>query len=234
MYGYIYLTTNLINDKIYIGQHHSNKFDESYKGSGKLIKKAFQKYGFENFSCVILEWCNTPEELDQREIYYIKKYCTEPNGHYNIAAGGNGGDLRKYLSQEEVEHWKKAIGDANRGKTRTQEFKDNVSKTQKGHITSEETRNKISLANTGHSVSTESREKMRNAKLNSTPWNKGLKGVQESPRKGVKLSEEQKQAQREKILGRKAVIKAGKRKVIQPELIQQYLDDGWELLVKNN
>ncbi len=48
MYGYIYLTTNLINKKKYVGQHKSSKFDERYKGSGKLIKKAFKKYGKEN------------------------------------------------------------------------------------------------------------------------------------------------------------------------------------------
>lgn len=45
MYGYIYQTTNLINNKIYIGQHHSDVFDESYKGSRKLILRAIKKYG---------------------------------------------------------------------------------------------------------------------------------------------------------------------------------------------
>lgn len=32
MYGYIYITENLVNHKKYIGQHKSNKFDEYYKG----------------------------------------------------------------------------------------------------------------------------------------------------------------------------------------------------------
>lgn len=45
MYGYIYLTTNLINNKKYIGQHKATKFSESYKGSGSFITKAFKKYG---------------------------------------------------------------------------------------------------------------------------------------------------------------------------------------------
>ena len=41
-YGYIYKTTNLINNKIYIGQHKSTEFDANYMGSGIAIKAAFK------------------------------------------------------------------------------------------------------------------------------------------------------------------------------------------------
>lgn len=40
MYVYVYITTNLINGKRYIGQHRSNILDEKYLGSGKLLKNA--------------------------------------------------------------------------------------------------------------------------------------------------------------------------------------------------
>ena len=43
MYGYIYKTTNLVNGKIYIGQHKSNTFDTNYYGSGTILNKAIQK-----------------------------------------------------------------------------------------------------------------------------------------------------------------------------------------------
>ena len=43
MYGYIYLTINLINNKKYIGQHRANEFTSKYKGSGKILTKAFKK-----------------------------------------------------------------------------------------------------------------------------------------------------------------------------------------------
>ncbi len=42
---YIYLTTNIINDKKYIGQHRSDKYDKDYLGSGILLSKAVRKYG---------------------------------------------------------------------------------------------------------------------------------------------------------------------------------------------
>ena len=54
MYGYIYLTTNLINGRVYVGKHKSSKYDSSYYGSGKAIKNALKKYGVENFSNEIL------------------------------------------------------------------------------------------------------------------------------------------------------------------------------------
>ena len=42
-YGYIYMTTNLVNGMRYIGQHSSKEFDKYYYGSGRLIKKALSE-----------------------------------------------------------------------------------------------------------------------------------------------------------------------------------------------
>lgn len=43
MYGYIYLTTNLINGKKYIGQHASPVFEpDRYIGSGVILWKAIK------------------------------------------------------------------------------------------------------------------------------------------------------------------------------------------------
>jgi len=43
MYGYIYKTTNLINNWIYIGQKKKIKFDHNYYGSGIHLKNAINK-----------------------------------------------------------------------------------------------------------------------------------------------------------------------------------------------
>lgn len=84
----IYKVTNLISGKSYIGQYSGNKQD--YYGSGKLIKRAIQKYGIENFKKEILEICSSKKQLDKREIFWIKKLNSKaPNG-YNLTDGGEG------------------------------------------------------------------------------------------------------------------------------------------------
>lgn len=89
---YIYMTTNLINGKKYIGQH-KGKPDDKYFGSGINILKAIKKYGKENFSKEILCFCETREEADIKEKEYIQKYDAVNNKNfYNIAKGGIAGN----------------------------------------------------------------------------------------------------------------------------------------------
>lgn len=61
MYGFIYITTNHINGKKYIGQKNYDKNGrwKEYLGSGIILKQAIQKYGVDNFSKEIIEECET-------------------------------------------------------------------------------------------------------------------------------------------------------------------------------
>lgn len=89
MYGYIYKTTNIINNKIYIGQHKSGFFDKGYLGSGKNITRAIKKYGKENFSVELIKEVNSPKEADDLERHYIGLYeSSNPSIGYNISHGG--------------------------------------------------------------------------------------------------------------------------------------------------
>lgn len=93
MYGYIYKTTNTINGKIYIGQHKAESFSLYYKGSGKIIQEAFNKYGKSNFTVELIKICLNKEELDYYEKYYIQKFNSQDlNIGYNISYGGNDGN----------------------------------------------------------------------------------------------------------------------------------------------
>lgn len=88
---YIYITTNLINGKKYIGQH-KGLLNDTYLGSGTTIMKAIAKYGKENFSKQIIEVC-TENNVDEREKYWINYYnAVEDDNYYNNQEGGTGGD----------------------------------------------------------------------------------------------------------------------------------------------
>lgn len=93
MYGYIYKTINLINNKMYIGKHRATVFEPNrYIGSGPILMKAIKKYGKENFKCELIEWCETKQQLDEREQYWIAYFnCQQDSSYYNIAKGGEGG-----------------------------------------------------------------------------------------------------------------------------------------------
>lgn len=88
---YIYLTTNKINGKQYIGQHYG-KPNDKYFGSGKAVLDAIVKYGKENFFKEILCYC-TKEDIDEKEKYYINLYnAVEDENFYNLSEGGQNGD----------------------------------------------------------------------------------------------------------------------------------------------
>ena len=65
----VYLITSQVNNKQYVGQ---SKYDNpEYFGSGSLIKKAIKKYGKNNFTKEILCKCDSRDELNEMEIYFI-------------------------------------------------------------------------------------------------------------------------------------------------------------------
>lgn len=96
----IYCITNKINGKKYIGQStdifgrwKQHVLNIKKKTKNTLIRSAMIHYGIKNFIFEILELC--PEyKLDEREIYFIKKYNTyylwECSNGYNMTIGGNG------------------------------------------------------------------------------------------------------------------------------------------------
>lgn len=104
-YGFIYITTNTINNKKYIGQKKYNSRDwKTYLGSGIRIKYAINKYGAENFTRKIIEDCRNQVELNEREIYWINYYdATKSEEFYNIASGGDGGNvISGYTNEQKI------------------------------------------------------------------------------------------------------------------------------------
>lgn len=139
MFGYIYKTTNLINQKTYIGKKKGS-FDKNYFGSGIILKQAIEKYGAENFSVELVCECNSLDDLNNSEITMIEEF--KPS--YNIAKGGDGGDTLYYhnatiknqivekrantlkntyntMDIEKRKSWSKSISEAKKGKSNGRE-----------------------------------------------------------------------------------------------------------------
>lgn len=117
-YGFIYLTTNHINGRMYIGQKKYDKRKNylKYLGSGNLLKLAINKYGNDNFSKIVLENCETKEILDERESYWIDYFQAVNNDKfYNIAKGGTGGDTTRGYTEEQKAILSKKRSKSNKG-----------------------------------------------------------------------------------------------------------------------
>ena len=105
VYGYIYLTTNTVAGKIYIGQHIATKYEpDKYVGSGLILLRAIEKQGKANFSNKLLCECFSREELNQKEIEYIKLYnSTDQNIGYNISSGGDINNVSTIIITNDIE-----------------------------------------------------------------------------------------------------------------------------------
>lgn len=98
--GYIYKITNIVNNKIYIGQTRytiQKRWAEHCSVYNKLdypLYKAMRKYGQDNFIIEEIEQISD-ELLNEREIYWISFYHSyAPLGYgYNVTLGGEGNRL---------------------------------------------------------------------------------------------------------------------------------------------
>lgn len=132
----IYLTTNKINRKKYIGKDRNNL--PWYIGGGVLLKKDIKKYGKENFIKEIIEYCETIEELKQKETYWLKYYDAANNdGFYNLTNKSNGSDNGPTKTKLYLERGKK-ISESKKGKPNP-----HVTQLRKGTPLSDETKQKM-------------------------------------------------------------------------------------------
>ena len=154
--GYIYKITYIDDGRVYIGQKLSPKLVKSYWGSGKHLKEAIKRYGIEHFTRDIIEWCDTRDDLNNREKYWISFYDSQNSKKgFNILPGG----VNAYIEHLSEDH-KKKIGESMRGQKRDPEqyVKGvNVRRENGSYEFSEEHKRKLSESHKGQKA-----------------WNKGI------------------------------------------------------------
>lgn len=114
--AYIYLITNDINGKQYVGKTYYDNIQERWNEHLRDYKKprcekrplydAMNKYGIEHFHIQEIEYVSPEVNLEEREIYWIAQYNTYQNG-YNATLGGDG---KRYLDYDLIyKLWKQGL-----------------------------------------------------------------------------------------------------------------------------
>lgn len=155
-YGFIYITTNLVNGMRYIGQKKIDGKHKSYLGSGVRLIRAIKKYGRENFTRVIVSFAYSPEELNKQEQDLIAFFHADTSeDYYNIEKGGLSYSLSEHTKQLISLHHADMSGEKNPnyGKPRSEETKRKISESKKGSIP----------WNKGIPMSEEQKEKLKEA-----------------------------------------------------------------------
>lgn len=139
MYGYIYKITNKINGKFYIGKHKYTGpgLDPKYMGSGVQIKNAIRKYGKENFVVELLDICDSNDDANVKERYWIEHFDAFNNRNsYNMSSGGDGNvpyerilaGSKKRIGRKFSKETRTKISKALKNKEKTAEHKKQLSK----------------------------------------------------------------------------------------------------------
>ena len=84
----VYKTTNLLNEKIYIGIHETYNSNDNYMGSGVVLNRSIKKHGKENFKKEILFLFDNKKEMLEKEKELVNEVFIKRKDTYNCIIGG--------------------------------------------------------------------------------------------------------------------------------------------------
>ena len=146
-YGFIYITTNLVNGKRYLGRRKFTEKWDNYLGSGTAFKRALKKYKRHNFRRNIIAICYSDEELNRAE-YELSVFfdAVRSKDWYNIVYGGSTTTGLHHSNET-----KQKLRDINLGKKMPEETKKKIGK-------------KLSEVLTGRTFTKEHRQHIRESR----------------------------------------------------------------------
>lgn len=163
----VYKITNNITNKEYIGYHATNNLEDGYMGSGKLIGRAIEKYGPDNFTKEYIEIFDNKEDAVLLEKLLVDLDYVNRRDTYNISLGGNDtilfGENNGFYGKKHTDETKLKISKKSSVKKHTVESKKKISAGSKKHWQNEEYREKIRSKLIGRTFSEETRQKLSDA-----------------------------------------------------------------------
>lgn len=143
MYGYVYLSINLLTDQKYIGKHIGD-YDPRFVGKGRVLRRAILKYGLDSFTLEILAECSNKTELNKKYDDLVVSFrAREPDSSYTLASGGGGPKPRNDRSAIARRIWD------NMPEDRKRERADKIRKAHTGRSRSEDHKKAISKSKIG-------------------------------------------------------------------------------------
>ena len=137
----IYMYINKVNGKRYVGK--AKDFNERHKQHLEgtlLIDKKLREYGEENFETVILAEDVDDNRINEYEKFFIKRkrsHVSYGTG-YNRTWGGDGGDIRSGMTEEQRKEHSRKVSEAKKGKPLSEEHKQKISEANKKHMQQED------------------------------------------------------------------------------------------------
>jgi group I intron endonuclease len=170
---YIYVITNIINGKLYIGYSKdphkrwiAHKAASNVKKPLQYIHRAMRKYNYNNFIFDIIEQHPTKTLCREAEIFYIAYFKFLGQKLYNVTTGGEAASGLKHTEATKEKMRQASLGKRyNLGYKHTPETKEKMGKAQRGRKHSDITKEKIRQNNLGKKHAEESKEKISQSRL---------------------------------------------------------------------
>jgi len=169
----IYIITNTINNKQYVGwtvktieKRFKNHIYIAKCGSKTYLHNALLRYGPENFNIKLLEQVTNIRLAKKREKFYIQKYKTYEIG-YNLTLGGDGTIGIKYTEER-----KKQMSDSRKGRQTGPGFP-----SRKGTKHSKESKKKMSKSHRGMKKPWVGERNRKTARTYEIIWPNGIKEI---------------------------------------------------------
>lgn len=131
IYYVVYKITNNINQKEYIGYHQTDNLDDGYMGSGKLIKRAIEKHGIDNFTKEYIEIFDNRIDAENLEaILVCEEYTLDNDLIINDIRYNSSANCKLIKQVDKI----KKTAESHRGMKRSDECRKNMSLAKIGKI----------------------------------------------------------------------------------------------------